>query len=369
MKRLLEIDIFRGLLLLVMVVNHTPSPLRALTTQPLGFVSAAEAFVFVSACLCGLVFSHKYKSDGLLALKQVTRRRLRQIYIGHLLTLLFCLVVVGQWLGHLAPFYNMIHPYLQHPTPAALSALFLLYQPPLLDILPMYLVFMALTPWTIRMAARMGWSAVLTVSLLLWLAAQFGLKEWLVSALAGDWLVVDPGAFNLFSWQLIWVLGMMLGQHLQRHPGRSRVISLPKPFWMVLIGIALFFFGWRWIPVFQDLGDHAWLLDKWQLGPLRLLNLFALLILVLWQAPALGKMLIWLKPLAVLGRHMLPVFCLHVCFSLLAAGFVELYALSDSWCCLILSLHLTLIFCVSFLLERYFSSSFTRNPAARPLRG
>lgn len=369
MKRLLEIDIFRGLLLLVMVVNHTPNPLRALTTQPLGFVSAAEAFVFVSACLCGLVFSYKYKNSGLAELKRVIRRRLRQIYIAHLLTLLFCLAIVGQWLGHLTPFYNMIHPYLQQPTPAAFSALFLLYQPPLLDILPMYLVFMALTPWAIRAADRVGWSVVLTVSLLLWLAAQFGLKEYLVNVLTGSWLVVDPGAFNLFSWQLLWVLGVMLGQYLQRHPGRSRFTQLSKPFWMVLIGIALFFFGWRWIFASLDLGSHAWWLDKWQLGPLRLLNFFALLILALWQAPVLCRMLSWLKPLAVLGRHMLPVFCLHICFSLLAAGFIELYALSGSWCYLILSLHLALIFYVSFWLEKHSSSSFTQNSATRPLRG
>jgi hypothetical protein len=62
MKRLLEIDIFRGLLLVIMVINHTPSPIREATTQPLGFVSAAEAFVFVSACLCGLIFSRKSKA-------------------------------------------------------------------------------------------------------------------------------------------------------------------------------------------------------------------------------------------------------------------------------------------------------------------
>ena len=112
MKRLLEIDTFRGLLLLIMVINHTPSPLREVTTQPLGFVSAAEAFVFVSAYLCGLIFSRKLKSSGLPELKRLTRRRIRQIYLNHVLVLLFCFAVVGQLLGHQAPFYNMLHPYL-----------------------------------------------------------------------------------------------------------------------------------------------------------------------------------------------------------------------------------------------------------------
>ncbi|HPE74072.1 MAG TPA: OpgC domain-containing protein, partial [Candidatus Competibacter sp.] len=65
MNRLLEIDALRGLLLVLMVINHTPSPLRTLTNQPLGFVSAAEAFVFVSACLCGLVFGRRLRDGGL----------------------------------------------------------------------------------------------------------------------------------------------------------------------------------------------------------------------------------------------------------------------------------------------------------------
>ena len=72
-----------------------------------------------------------------------------------LLTLLFCFAVIGQVLGQQPPFYNMIHPYVDRPTPAALSALLLLYQPPLLDILPMYLVFLLLTPLVIPNTTKM----------------------------------------------------------------------------------------------------------------------------------------------------------------------------------------------------------------------
>ena len=39
MKRLIELDILRGVLLLMMVVNHAPSPLRVFTDQPIGFFS------------------------------------------------------------------------------------------------------------------------------------------------------------------------------------------------------------------------------------------------------------------------------------------------------------------------------------------
>ncbi len=359
MNRLLEIDALRGLLLVIMVINHTPSPLRTLTSQPLGFVSAAEAFVFVSACLCGLIFGRRLHGPGLSEVKRLARRRARQIYTGHVLTLLFCFAVIGQGLGHLSPFYNMVHPYLEQPAKAAASALLLLYQPPLLDILPMYLLFLLLTPFLLNMAARVGLHSVLATSLLLWLAAQFGLKEWLVGSLADGWLVIAPGAFNLLAWQLLWIGGLFLGYRLQQRRPERAVLALPSLSWPVLVALALFFFCWRWpwIPLSFDLGDHGWLLDKWQLGPLRLLNFFVLLYLALWLGPHLARVFGKLKPLMLIGRNTLPLFCLHACFSLLAVGVIELYELPDSWCYSILLLHLALILFSSLLLDKLSNSS------------
>jgi len=37
MKRMIELDVLRGFLLLMMVANHSPSPLRQITDQPIGF--------------------------------------------------------------------------------------------------------------------------------------------------------------------------------------------------------------------------------------------------------------------------------------------------------------------------------------------
>ncbi len=359
MNRFLEIDALRGLLLVIMVINHTPSPLRTLTSQPLGFVSAAEAFVFVSACLCGLVFGRRLHGAGLSEVKRLARRRVGQIYTGHVLTLLFCFAVIGQGLGHLSPFYNMSHPYLEQPIKAMVSALLLLYQPPLLDILPMYLLFLLLTPFLLNTVARAGFHPLLSASLLLWLAAQFGLKEWLVGSLTGGWLVIAPGAFDPFAWQLLWVGGLLLGYRLQQQRPERAVLALPRIPWPTLAVVALFFFCWRWpwIPLSIDLGGHGWLLDKWHLGPLRLLNFFALLYLVLWLGPHLAKALGGLKPLALIGRNTLPLFCLHVCFSLLAVGFIELYELPDGWRYSILMLHLGLILGSSLVLDKLSNSS------------
>jgi hypothetical protein len=64
MKRLAELDILRGVRLLMMVVNHSPSSLRRFTDQPVGFFTTAEAFVSVSAFLAGMLFRKRMEKDG-----------------------------------------------------------------------------------------------------------------------------------------------------------------------------------------------------------------------------------------------------------------------------------------------------------------
>jgi hypothetical protein len=72
MKRMVELDVLRGFLLLMMVVNHSPSPLRQLTDQPIGFFSTAEAFVFISALLAGLIFQKRREKLGFAAARAAT---------------------------------------------------------------------------------------------------------------------------------------------------------------------------------------------------------------------------------------------------------------------------------------------------------
>ena len=57
--------------------------------------------------------------------------------------------------------------------------------------------------------------------------------------------------------------------------------------------------------------------DKWHLGPLRLINFFALLVLTLHFGPRLRSML-RCRILEILGAASLPVFCAHLVIVLLA---------------------------------------------------
>ena len=57
MNRNYAIDGFRGLLLVVIAINHLESvAMTPFTTNPFGFVSAAEAFIFLSGVMASMLY-------------------------------------------------------------------------------------------------------------------------------------------------------------------------------------------------------------------------------------------------------------------------------------------------------------------------
>ncbi len=59
------------------------------------------------------------------------------------------------------------------------------------------------------------------------------------------------------------------------------------------------------------------LYDKWQLGPLRLINFFCLMLLAMHYGPALARRLPRMRVLELLGQQSLPVFCAHLVLAML----------------------------------------------------
>jgi hypothetical protein len=341
--RVVELDIVRGLLLVNIMFNHTPGPHNQYTSQPLGFVSSAEGFFFLSGYLLGSISARLQHQERPLFARLWARVRL--IYIAHVLALALVFLLIGQAFGHLVPFSNIVHPYLQDPTSAVLGALLLVYQPPLLDILPLYIIFMAITPLLWWLARSCHWLTVFALSTALWWWAQFNGMNSLLSFVA-PWLLVKWGAFHLLSWQFLWVVGLGLGVwHWRR---RAAGLSLRLPWWLSLSAVLImaFFYAWRmpWIPFSVDLGPLWLLLDKWRLGPLRLLNFAAMIIVFISFAGLFRVLLRPLSFLAVLGRHSLLVFSVHAVLGLLLAAWINLVNPAHSVRMILLGGQIALIF-------------------------
>src|SRR5215469_18213826 len=321
MKRFVELDILRGFLLLLMVVNHAPTYLRVFTDQPLGFFSTAEAFVFVSAFLAGMLFQRRSEKQGFDAARAATISRALRIYRAHVGTLLFAFIVGGIFLAELPGIQNLLNHYFQNPGAAAVAAFALIFQPPLMDILPMYILFSLLTPCAFWAARRWGWDKVLFVSAGLWVLSQFSIREILLANVK-DASFLDLGPFDLLAWQLLWVGGLIFGKAVQE---KRPVLQLSLRAEIFLLLLAIAFLGLRWYTIAMqiDPGKQLWILDKWHLGPLRVMNFFATAWVISKLLPALQRWEIQLRPLSIVGRNMLPVFCCQICLSLLLVAVID----------------------------------------------
>ena len=246
------------------------------------------------------------------------------VYACHAATLLFLFTVIaliGLKVDEPAV-RNLMSYYLQQPIQGLVGGLLLIYQPPLLDILPMYVLFMLLSPWAFVLGMRHGWVWVLAGSVTLWVLAQFGLAEWLYDLAASVTRLPVPyaetGAFNGFAWQLLWVVGLWLGA--SRHEDDPPSLKFPTLVVILAILLALAGFAWRHAVGQAPFGGDVrlnMLFDKWQLGPLRLLNLAALLVVTLRFGPRLVHALPRLRALETMGSASLAVFCAHLVIVLL----------------------------------------------------
>ncbi|MEJ7688803.1 MAG: OpgC domain-containing protein [Variovorax sp.] len=321
MKRYWEIDALRGLMLVLMTVTHLPTRLTDPLGQPFGFVSAAEGFVLLSAFVAGVVYSRIADGQGIDALRKAFWRRALKVYMSQAATLLFLFTIVtavGLQIDQPAV-KDLLKYYLTDPHQAFLYSLLLVYEPALLDILPMYIFFMLLSPWVLAFALWHGWLGVVMVSAVLWALAQFGLSEWLYG-LAVTYLGLpvpyrELGAFNAFAWQFLWFVGLWMGASRNA----PDAVPLRVPAWMVAIalGAAIYGIWWRHVGINGQApfgGDSSLnlLFDKWQLGPLRLVNLLVLGIVVVRFGPWFIRHIPRLHWLEAMGSASLPVFCAHL---------------------------------------------------------
>jgi len=360
-RRLWQFDALRGVMLVLMTLTHIPTRLSDPLGQPFGFVSAAFGFVFISGLLVGRVQGRRLNLHGHRAVRGSLCRRAALVYACHLglLALLFGVLPATGLVGDTGPLPGMLWFFNTEPVAATLGAMALIHQPGLLDILPMYVIFLLASSPMLRWRSRSGWRGPLTLIVTLWLLAQTGLP-----GMAYEQFVVDNGlpipraalgAFDLLAWQLVWFGGLLLGA--ARADGFAiRPGCWPRSLIIVAAMVALTAVVWRHgagMPTYADQPVWATLFDKWHMGPLRLLNAVALVLLLMRFCPR-GEPAWWWAPFRLLGRAALPVFVAHVLVAMLVLGIagdqVEHRAASADL--LILALTFSILFLIAWVAER-----------------
>jgi hypothetical protein len=361
----MRLDALRGFFLIIMAGVHAPTPVSHAVQDPLGYNGAAEGFIFLSACLAGIVYGRRYQQSDWTAMSRRAWRRTRQIYLVHLGVLVPIALIVWALAGSLPPLAAHFSDFLVHPLGSLALMPLLLHQPPLFDILPLYVIFLGVMPWMLAFARRRGWRLILAMSALGWLAAQFKLDARLI----GDPARLLPlrwGAFDLLAWQFLWVCGLALGETSLRRPiikpGSRLWLGVPAAL-IVLAGLLSRRGFWpdAWLP--PDI--FLWM-DKWTLGPLRLLNFAAWTVLLLAWNPHPRKW--FLAPAALLGRHSLAVFAFHLPLVITAAVMVQMLTPSDAMQTVIGLTVIALLFvwagCLEYHQHRQLKTTSAADPSA-----
>lgn len=323
MNRDCSLDILRGVMLLIMAADHFGEPIFQHLYEFAGYLSAAEGFVFLSGMLVALVYS-RYQSQGGWRLEQKVWQRAGVIYAYHLAVVLavFVFTMLSLILG--APWKSFATEMELEPLAALLSALLLVYQPPMLDILPMYVLLMLGAPFALRLMLkfkRLGIASVLMGSLLLWMFSQQGAGHGFLGALPTS-VLVRVGAFDYMAWQLIFVLGMVAG--FLRFSQQGKLVSVNKPLFLVALSLiaGLFLLRHGYLKPTSFLGG-TWLVEyphiaRDKLGWLRLFNFLAFVYVIaglisLHRQYKIFQPFQWLgRWLGFLGQHSLQVFAFHL---------------------------------------------------------
>jgi hypothetical protein len=315
-ERELRLDLFRGLALWLIFIDHLPtSVLTWFTLRNYGFSDATEIFIFISGYTAAFVYGRAMLESGFVVAAARVLRRAWQIYVAHVFLFTIFLAEISYVATRFEnPLYSEemgIMDFLKQPDVTIVQALLLRFRPVNMDVLPLYIVLMLSLPLILLL---MRWKPDVTLGLSALLYAVTWHYDLYFSAYPnGFW------AFNPLAWQLLFVFGAWCA--LGGAKRMSRILSSPITLWICIVYVvAAFCVTLTWY--FPQLGHvvprriEQWMypIDKTDLDVLRFAHFLALAAVTVRFLPRdwPGLQSRWLKPMILCGQHSLEIFCLGV---------------------------------------------------------
>lgn len=265
---------------IILIAHITDNPWTLYIPARFGFSDATEMFVFCSGMASAIAFGSVFAKAGWWLGTLRIAQRLWQVYWAHLgvfFTVLLAMLLLDHSHWFAKDYIRLLNltPFLNATGPNMIGLMTLTYVPNYFDILPMYLVILAMIPVVMGLA-RIDTRLPIAASALLWAYANAsGLnlpaEWWFSNGSTRGWF------FNPFGWQLVFFTGFFLMQGWLPAPPVNRwliglaiavvVISLPFA-WYVTINASELVREWR--------GANVPLIDKTRFGILRFAHFLAL---------------------------------------------------------------------------------------------
>jgi hypothetical protein len=323
----LRLDLFRGLALWFIFLDHVPDNIVSwVTLRNYGFSDATEIFVYISGYTAVIAYGRMMARQGWVRAAARVYRRVWQLYVAHILLFVAFIAQIA-WLSIKRDASALIEEMQllglgQDPYRALLEAALLKFRPVNLDVLPLYIVLLAAFP--LVLPALLRWPrAVLAVSIVLYAATCH--FDWNLPGYPGDkvWF------FNPMAWQVVFYSGAVMAAMAPRLSWMDR--------WRWPVSVAAFLYlcfaafialSWHYnsleslIP--EWVARQIYPIDKTNADILRFLHFLAIAWFVRMAIPPQADFLRWrlFEPLRRCGEHSLQIFCLGT-FLALSAEIVD----------------------------------------------
>ncbi len=365
-----RLDLFRGLALWFIFLDHIPTNIMSwLTIRNYGFSDATEIFIFISGYTAIIAYRPILAREGWPRAATRIYRRVWQLYVAHILLFVAFSAEVA-WVSIARDTPALIEEmqmlgFGENPYRAILEAALLKFRPVNLDVLPLYIVLLAVFPFVLPAVVR--WPiAVVCVSVGLY--AVTCRYSWNLPAYPDDkvWF------FNPIAWQVVFYVGAtcaVLGTRLawlDRFRWQLTVLATIYLLFAVIIALS-----WHYNPLEQFV--PSWIsrliypLDKTNIDILRLMHFLAVAWLVRIAIPQAAPVLKWSVwgPLRRCGEQSLLIFCLGIFLALSAQVTVTHY--EDSIASqIVVSIAGILIMCLAAYIAAWFNGGGPSAAARAP---
>jgi hypothetical protein len=369
MQRDMRLDLFRGIALWLIFLDHIPSNLVSwITIRNYGFSDATEIFIFISGYTAAFVYGKVMLERGFIISSARILRRAWQIYVAHI----FLFAIYMAEISYVARSFDNplfaeemnILDFLKQPDVTIIQAMLLKFRPVNMDVLPLYIVLLLMFPpilWLLQRAPTVALMLSAAFYAIVWM---FG---WNLPAYPeGDWV------FNPFAWQLLFVFGAWCALG-----GADRLTVLLNSRITLALAIAYllvsFYVVLTWnLPMLHPLVP-LWLeevvypIDKTNLDVLRFAHFLALATVTIWfiprDWPPLNSRALY--PAILCGQHSLEIFCLGVFLSF--AGHFAMVEISGAlWMQVVISVVGILTMIAAAAMIAWYKRADERRPATRP---
>jgi hypothetical protein len=310
----LRLDLFRGLALWLIFLDHIPAnAVSWITIRHYGFSDATEIFVFISGYTAAFVYGREMRDRGFVVGGARILRRAWQVYVAHI----FLFVLYFAEVSYVTtvfdnPLYSEeigILNFLKQPASTLVQAMILRFQPANMDILPLYITLLLGFVPALWLLLRRPTLALAASGALYAAVKIFGLR--LATYPEGTWF------FNPLAWQFLFIFGAWCALGGVARAGR---FIQSRPALVLAIGYLVFSlavsFVWNvpWLEARVPRWVSHWIfsIDKTNLDPERFLHFVALAVVTVQFVPRdmPGLESRWLRPVILCGQHSLVVFCL-----------------------------------------------------------